>query len=209
MKKEERLQELLYFEKTLWQSGVKFIAGADEVGRGPLAGPVVVAAVILNPATVERLAGVDDSKKLSAKRRQELNEIIKNEAVCWSLGWRNSRQIDNEGIAKSIQKALGSAVNGLSVKPQHLLLDAFSAPQIKIPQTSIIKGDSKSATIAAASIIAKCFRDDLMIKLDGIYPEYGFYSNKGYGTGTHIASICEKGRCPQHRLSFKIKGVDY
>lgn len=209
MKKEERLQELLSFENSFWQKGIKFVAGADEVGRGPLAGPVVVAAVILNPITVELLAGVDDSKKLSSKRRAELNLIIKKEAMCWSLGWRNSRQIDNEGIAVSIQKALCTAVNGLSVKPQHLLLDAISAPQIKLPQTSIIKGDSKSATIAAASIIAKCFRDDLMIKLNGVYPDYGFASNKGYGTGAHIASICEKGRCPQHRLSFKIKGVDY
>ena len=209
MNKEERLQELLSYEKILWQSGIKYIAGADEVGRGPLAGPVVVGAVILKPETVELLKGVDDSKKLSAKRREELNIIIKNEALCWSLGWRSSRQIDNEGIAVSIQKALCLAVKRLSVTPQHLLLDAFSAPQIKLPQTSIIKGDSKSATIAAASIIAKCFRDDLMIKLDGIYPDYGFASNKGYGTEAHIAFLRKKGRCPQHRRSFKVKGVDY
>jgi len=209
MNKEDRLQELLFYEKELWQKDIKYIAGADEVGRGPLAGPVVVGAVILNPKTVELLAGVDDSKKLSAKRREQLNPIIKKEALCWALGWRNSRQIDEEGIAVSIQKALQLAISRLSVSPQHLLLDAFSAPQIMLPQTSIIKGDSKSATIAAASIIAKCFRDDLMIKLDGVYPNYGFASHKGYGTAAHIAVLREQGRCPQHRRSFKVKGVDY
>ena len=179
---------------------MKYIAGIDEVGRGPLAGPVVTAAVIL-PEDFDVL-GVDDSKKLSPKKREELYELIMEKAIAVSIGRREPEDIDRINILEATKEAMADAVMGLPVKPDHLLIDAVKLSGLKIPQTSIIKGDARSVSIAAASIIAKVTRDREMIEMDEKYPGYSFASNKGYGTKAHYDGLSKLGPCPIHRKTF-------
>ncbi|MEE1114506.1 MAG: ribonuclease HII, partial [Eubacterium sp.] len=178
----------------------EYIAGIDEVGRGPLAGPVMTAAVIL-PKDL-RIPYINDSKKLSAKRREELYEVIMEKAVAVSIGINPPERIDEINILQATYEAMREAVNGLKVRPDLLLVDAVHIPDLPIEQVSIIKGDAKSQSIAAASIIAKVTRDRLMEEYDLMFPEYDFASNKGYGTAKHIAALKLFGPTPIHRRSF-------
>ena len=199
-KQKEKLETMKSFERPLWAAGMKYIAGIDEVGRGPLAGPVVTAAVIL-PEDFDVL-GVDDSKKLSPKKREELYELIMEKAIAVSIGRREPEDIDRINILEATKEAMADAVMGLPVKPDHLLIDAVKLSGLKIPQTSIIKGDARSVSIAAASIIAKVTRDREMIEMDEKYPGYSFASNKGYGTKAHYDGLSKLGPCPIHRKTF-------
>ena len=195
-----RLEEMLRYERELWASGCRYIAGIDEVGRGPLAGPVVTAAVIL-PEDFD-LLGVDDSKKLTPKKRDELFEKIKEAAVCWAIGRREPGRIDEINILNATKEAMLDAVNGLSVRPDHVLIDAVKLPSLDIPQTSIIHGDALSVSIAAASILAKVTRDREMEEMAKIWPGYSFEKNKGYGTKAHYEGLKALGPCPIHRKTF-------
>lgn len=196
----EKLQIMLKYERELWANGIDFVAGVDEVGRGPLAGPVVTAAVIL-PKDFS-LIGVDDSKKLSEKRREELFEQIKEAAICYAIGRREPDRIDEINILEATKEAMADAINSLSVKPQHVLIDALTLKSVDIPQTGIIKGDATSVSIAAASILAKVTRDREMVEMGKLYPGYSFESNKGYGTAAHYEGLKKLGPCPIHRNSF-------
>ena len=200
IKQQEHLEEMLVYERKLWTEGNMYVAGVDEVGRGPLAGPVVTAAVIL-PHDF-RLLGVDDSKKLSPKKRDELFDQIKEAAVCWAVGRREPQRIDEINILEATKEAMLDAIDGLAVKPDHVLIDAVKLRSLQIPQTAIIKGDAKSVSIAAASIIAKVTRDREMVEMAKIYPAYSFESNKGYGTAAHYKGLEEQGPCPIHRKTF-------
>ncbi len=200
LKQEEHLQEMLKYERTLWGSGADYICGVDEVGRGPLAGPVVSAAVIL-PKDF-KLLGVDDSKKLSPKRRDELFDQIKEAALAWAVGRREPERIDEINILEATKEAMLDAIESLSIKPDHVLIDAVHLKRLTIPQTSIIKGDASSVSIAAASIIAKVTRDREMVEMSKIYPGYAFDSNKGYGTKAHYEGLKAHGPCPIHRKTF-------
>ena len=199
-KLKEKLDEMKSIEYSFWKEGKKYIAGVDEVGRGPLAGPVVTAAVIL-PQDFDVL-GVDDSKKLSPKKREELYDIIMEKAIAVSIGRRDADVIDEINILQATKAAMIDAVTGLSIKPDHVLIDAVKLEGLDIPQTSIIKGDAKSVSIAAASIIAKVTRDREMVKMDSLFPGYAFASNKGYGTKAHYEGLARLGPCPLHRKSF-------
>ena len=199
-KLEIKLVEMKAYENALWDEGKLYVAGVDEVGRGPLAGPVVTAAVIL-PFDFDIL-GVDDSKKLSAKKREELYELIMEKAIAVSIGRREPEVIDEINILEATKAAMADAINGLSVKPDHVLIDAVKLKDLDIPQTAIIKGDAKSVSIAAASIIAKVTRDREMVEMDEKYPGYAFASNKGYGTKAHYEGLAKLGPCPIHRKSF-------
>lgn len=198
-KERARVEALCEFEKKYPEA--RYICGIDEVGRGPLAGPVVAGAVIL-PRDA-RILHINDSKKLSPKRREELYEIIREEAVCWNVGCASPERIDEINILQADYEAMLQAVRGLAVKPDLLLVDAVHIPGLDdIRQVSIIKGDAKSQSIAAASIMAKVTRDREMVEYDRVYPGYDFASNKGYGTAAHIAALKEKGPCPIHRRTF-------
>ncbi len=196
-KQQTRLQEMLVHERGLWAVGKNHIAGVDEVGRGPLAGPVVTAAVLL-PKDFARL-GVDDSKKLSPKKRDELFDQIKEAAVCWAIGRREPQRIDEINILVATKEAMRDAIMALEIKPDHVLIDAVRLQGMDIPQTSIIHGDAISVSIAAASIIAKVTRDREMEKMAVLYPGYAFESNKGYGTKAHYEGLAALGPCPIHR----------
>ncbi|MBR0416584.1 MAG: ribonuclease HII [Firmicutes bacterium] len=196
----QKLAEMKSYENALWDEGKLYVAGVDEVGRGPLAGPVVTAAVIL-PKDFSVL-GVDDSKKLSPKKRDELFDLIMENAIAVSIGRREPDVIDEINILQATKAAMLDAINGLSVRPDHVLIDAVKLDKLEIPQTSIIKGDAKSVSIAAASIIAKVTRDREMVEMDSVYPGYGFASNKGYGTKLHYEGLAKLGPCPIHRRSF-------
>lgn len=187
------------FENELYESGIKYIAGIDEVGRGPLVGPVVTAAVILPKDFYDER--INDSKKLTEKKRELLYDVIMENAVSVGIGISSEDVIDEINILEATKKAMIEAVNNLSVKPEHLLIDAVKL-NIDIPQTSIIKGDAKSESIAAASIIAKVTRDRMMIELDKEHPEYDFKHNKGYGTKKHIDAIEKYGILKEHRKTF-------
>ena len=187
------------FENELYESGIKYIAGIDEVGRGPLVGPVVTAAVILPKDFYDER--INDSKKLTEKKRELLYDVIMENALSVGIGISSPEVIDEINILEATKKAMIEAVNNLSVKPQHLLIDAVKL-NVDIPQTSIIKGDAKSESIAAASIIAKVTRDRMMIELDKEHPEYDFKHNKGYGTKKHIESIEKYGILKEHRKTF-------
>jgi len=176
------------------------ICGIDEVGRGPLAGPVVAGAVIL-PKDCDILY-INDSKKLTEKKREELYDIIMEKAVATGIGYASVERIDEINILQATFEAMRDAISKLSVSPDILLNDAVTIPQITIPQVPIIKGDAKSISIGAASIIAKVTRDRLMVQYDEIFPEYGFASNKGYGSAQHIEAIKKIGPCPIHRKTF-------
>ena len=200
-KLKERLQVMLTHERRLWDSGRSLIAGVDEVGRGPLAGPVVAAAVIL-PHDFDVL-GIDDSKKLSPKKREELAEVIKEKALAWSIGWVGPERIDEINILEATKEAMTQAVQGLSLPPDHVLIDGnFTVRALALPQTAIVKGDANSTSIAAASILAKVTRDSYMEEMDAVYPGYAFASNKGYGTKAHYDGLKAQGPTPIHRKSF-------
>lgn len=192
------------FENELYNNGINFIAGIDEVGRGPLVGPVVTAAVILPKDFYDER--INDSKKLAEKKRELLYDVIMENALSVGIGMSSPEVIDEINILNATKKAMVEAVNNLSIKPEHLLIDAVKL-DIDIPQTSIIKGDAKSQSIASASIIAKVTRDRIMRQWDEVYPQYGFAKHKGYGTAAHIAAIKENGICPLHRLSFVKKFI--
>ena len=204
-KESERLDTMLEFERELYSKGITLIAGVDEAGRGPLCGPVVAAAVILNPN--EKIAGVNDSKKLTEKKREELFSVIKEKAIAYSVGIVDEKTIDEINILEATRLAMKKAVEGLREVPGHVLVDAEKHVPINIPYTPIIKGDAKSESIAAASIIAKVTRDHMINELDKKYPEYHFAKNKGYGTREHIAAIKEYGLCEIHRKTFCIKFI--
>ena len=200
-KLKERLDVMLIHERRLWESGRSYIAGVDEVGRGPLAGPVVAAAVIL-PQDFDVL-GIDDSKKLSPKKREELFEVIKERALAWSVGWVGPERIDEINILEATKEAMAQAVQGLSLQPDHVLIDGnFTVRALALPQTAIVKGDANSTSIAAASILAKVTRDRYMEEMDAVYPGYAFASNKGYGTKAHYDGLKAQGPTPIHRKTF-------
>lgn len=187
------------YEEKLWQAGNRYVAGIDEVGRGPLAGPVVTAAVVLDGSF--DLMDVTDSKQLSAHQREQLYLKIINEAVEVNLAVKSSQEIDQENIYHATQLAMMEAANGLTHRPSHLIVDAVPL-SFDIAQTTLIKGDQKSISVAAASIVAKEFRDHLMKTYDQIYPGYDFAHNMGYGTAKHLAGLKQLGITPIHRLSF-------
>lgn len=187
------------FETELYNNGINFIAGIDEVGRGPLVGPVVTAAVILPKDFYDER--INDSKKLTEKKRELLYDVIMENAISVGVGISSEDVIDEINILNATKRAMLEAVNNLSIKPEHLLIDAVKL-NTDIPQTSIIKGDAKSESIAAASIIAKVTRDRMMIELDKIHPEYDFKHNKGYGTKKHIEAIRKYGIIKEHRKTF-------
>ena len=200
-KLKERLDVMLTHERRLWSSGRSHIAGVDEVGRGPLAGPVVAAAVIL-PQDFDVL-GIDDSKKLSPKKREELFDVIKERALAWSVGWVGPERIDEINILEATKEAMTQAVQGLSLQPDHVLIDGnFTVRALALPQTAIVKGDANSTSIAAASILAKVTRDRYMEEMDTVYPGYAFASNKGYGTKAHYDGLKAQGPTPIHRKTF-------
>ncbi|MCL1809325.1 MAG: ribonuclease HII [Clostridiales bacterium] len=197
------------YENELFRRGVRYIAGIDEVGRGPLAGPVVAAAVVLPESfSVE---GVNDSKKLTARKREELFDLIIEQALAWGIGAEDNFAIDEMNILEATKSAMKKAVceagerlsASCGAAIEHLLIDAVALKDVSIPQTSIIKGDEKSVSIAAASIIAKVTRDRMMVSFHEEYPHYGFDCNKGYGTKAHYEGIAKYGICEIHRRSFR------
>ena len=195
----QKLQDMLIYEKRAWSKGKKWVAGIDEVGRGPLAGPVVTAAVIL-PEDFN-VIGINDSKQLSLAKRDELFEIIQSEALAIGVGIKDSTVIDQVNIYQASKLAMVEAVEQLKIRPDHLLVDAMTLP-LAISQENIIKGDAISVSIAAASIIAKVTRDRMMEEYDAIYPGYGFSNNAGYGTKEHLNGLDNLGVTPIHRHSF-------
>ncbi len=200
-KEEERLKELKKDEEKLHSNGVKLIAGIDEAGRGPLAGPVVVGIAIMPEDSM--IEGVNDSKKVSEKKREKLYDLITQEAIAWNVGIADQNEIDEINILNATKLALTRAIEGLKIKPDLILVDALTnINTLGIPYKSIIKGDAKEYSIAAASILAKVTRDRMMREYDEIYPQYGFSGHKGYGTAKHIAAIKEYGPCILHRKTF-------
>ncbi len=198
MAERERLEGMKVYEYRFRERGL--LCGIDEVGRGPLAGPVVAGAVIL-PKDCEILY-LNDSKKLSGKKRELLYDEIMEKAVAVGLGVVDQRRIDEINILQATYEAMRLAIGALKVRPDLLLNDAVTIPGVEIPQVPIIKGDAKSVSIAAASIVAKVTRDRMMVEYDAVYPGYGFASNKGYGAAKHIAALKEIGPCAIHRRSF-------
>lgn len=196
----QRINHISIYEQQQYDKGDIYIAGIDEVGRGPLAGPVLTSAVILPKECV--ILGVNDSKKLSSSKREELYIKIKEKAIALSIGIVDVETIDNINILQATIKAMQQAIEKLSIKPNTILVDALRIPNIKINQISIIRGDTKSITIGAASIVAKVTRDSMMNEFHKLYPEYGFDRNKGYGTQEHIEAIKKHGLCPIHRKTF-------
>lgn len=197
----ERLTNLKQIEKELYEKGFEKICGIDEAGRGPLAGPVVVAGVIMPQDSM--IEGINDSKKVSEKKREKLYDLIIEEAISYSVTIIGQDVIDEINILNATKQAVTSVVEGLDIKPNLILVDALTHIDTKgIPYDSIIKGDAKCYNIAAASILAKVTRDRIMREWDEIYPQYGFSGHKGYGTAKHIQAIKEYGLCPIHRRSF-------
>lgn len=194
----------LQFEKALWKAGLSAVAGIDEAGRGCLAGPVTAAAVILPADTgmVNTLKGVRDSKQLSADERDKLRLIIEGTCLAWAVGWADNGEIDHLGIVPATRLAIWRALEKIALDPDHLLVDYLILPNIPLPQTRLVKGDARSLSIAAASILAKTDRDRWMIRNSSLYPGYGFNTNKGYGTAAHRKAIHILGPSPIHRMSF-------
>ena len=200
-KEEQRLTNLKQIEQKLYNQGKKYISGIDEAGRGPLAGPVVVASVILPQDSM--IEGVNDSKKISEKKREKIFKKITEEAISYGIGIIGQNEIDEINILNATKKGLTLSLKELSIKPDYILVDAlYGIDTLNIPYESIIKGDSKSYSIAAASIIAKVTRDRIMKQWAEVYPQYGFEQHKGYGTLKHREAIKEYGLCPLHRRSF-------
>jgi len=200
-KEEERLNELKKIEEEIHNNGMEYICGIDEAGRGPLAGPVVVASVIMPKDSM--IEGINDSKKISEKKREKLyDEIIQN-AISWSVSIIDQKQIDEENILNATKNGLTRCIESLETKPNVIIVDALEKINTcGIPYESIIKGDAKCYSIAAASIIAKVTRDRIMRQWDEVYPQYGFAKHKGYGTAEHIKIIKQEGPCILHRESF-------
>jgi len=192
----------LTYEIALWNQGIQWIAGIDEAGRGPLAGPVVAAAVIFPPYFF--LPQIDDSKKLRPEMREVCYDMIFQSATAIGIGLVEVNEIDQLNIHQASFEAMRRAIASLSVLPQHLLVDGFSIPEVSIPQTAIVKGDQKCFTIASASILAKVTRDRMMLEYDKQYPMYGFARHKGYGTREHVKAILKYGPCEIHRKSFRL-----
>jgi ribonuclease HII len=195
------IEEKLINERELLAQGYKYLAGVDEVGRGPLAGPVVCAAVIMPLDEDSLIIGVDDSKKLSEKKREELSAKILEKAIAYKICLVDHERIDEINILNATKECMCECINGLAVKPDVVLIDALEL-NVEHKCKSLIGGDAKSYMIGAASIIAKVYRDRLMLCYDAKYPEYGFAKNKGYGTKAHIDAIKEVGPCPIHRRTF-------
>lgn len=195
-----RLEAMLSYEKELYENGISFIAGVDEVGRGPLAGPVVAAAVIL-PKNC-KIKGLNDSKKIPKKKHEEIFQAVKDKALAISIGIMDNQVIDQVNIYEATKLAMKEAISQLEPQPEHLLIDAMKL-DLSISQTSIIKGDANSLSIAAASIVAKVTRDELMSKYDQEFPGYDFAQNAGYGTAKHLEGIEKYGVTPIHRTSFE------
>jgi ribonuclease HII len=194
----------LSFEQALWKEGVLNIAGIDEAGRGCLAGPVTAAAVILPQMETlpAHFAGIRDSKQLSPELRERERSTIEENSLAWGVGCASNREIDCYGIGPATRLAVSRALAGLSILPQHLLVDYIILPDNSLPQTRLVKGDARSVSIAAASILAKTHRDAMMISLSKKYPAYHLEANKGYGTAAHREAIRKFGPTPLHRLSF-------
>ncbi|UAK17115.1 ribonuclease HII [Sporolactobacillus terrae] len=195
----ERYHQMNHFENEARLAGAQRVAGIDEAGRGPLAGPVVAACVVLKPETV--IPGINDSKQLTAAKRDFLYDQIRESAAFYGIGIASAQEIDAINIYQAAKKAMVRAVKQMDRQPDHLLIDAMELP-LDIPQTSLIKGDARSNSIAAASILAKVTRDRLMCDLDSVYPGYDFASHKGYGTKAHLKAIERLGTCPEHRMTF-------
>lgn len=194
-----RLARLYRLEGELRQSGALVVAGVDEVGRGAIAGPLSAGACVLPPAP--RIEGVDDSKRLSRQRRAELSAVIKGVAICWSVAHISAEEIDTMGVTAALRRVMGRALAGLSLEPDHVVIDGRPMG-IAEAETAVIKGDGKVAAIAAASILAKVERDELMVSLAAEYPHYDFDVNKGYGTLEHLEAVAVHGMSPYHRRSF-------
>ena len=188
------------YENRLASEGFRCICGVDEAGRGPLAGPVCAAAVILPPHV--DLPGLNDSKKLTDKRRRELYPMIKELAVAYGIGFAGHDEIDEINILQATYLAMERAISQLKIVPDYVLIDGNRAKDFGFPQETVVKGDSLSASIAAASVLAKVARDDWMLEQAERYPQYGFEIHKGYGTKAHYEALCENGPCPIHRMSF-------
>jgi len=201
MKSQKEEINLYRFEEELYDEGFKNICGVDEAGRGPLAGPVVVAACILPPFL--RIPGVNDSKQLSEKKREELYKIIVKNALAYNVVFINEKIIDELNIYEATKKGMLDAINGLKIEPDYVLIDAMPLSELKTNNKSIIHGDALSASIAAASILAKVSRDHYMEKMDIKYPNYGFKHHKGYGTKMHLEALEKYGPCKIHRRSFE------
>ena len=195
-----RLEQMLRYEKELYQAGYQTIAGIDEVGRGPLAGPVVAAAVILPPGC--KIKGLNDSKKIPKKKHQEIYQTVMNKALAVGVGLIDNEIIDQVNIYEATKLAMKEALSKLSFKPDYLLIDAMKL-DVEIPQESIIKGDANSLSIASASIVAKVTRDKLMADYDKEYPGYDFAKNAGYGTKSHLQGLEQNGVTPIHRKTFE------
>ncbi len=191
--------DLYQYEKELWNKNINLVGGIDEVGRGPLIGPVVAACVILPKDFV--LEGLTDSKKLSEKKREKFYDVIMDKAIAVGIGQASEKVIDEINIYEATKVAMKEAVQNCKIKPEHILVDAMPL-SLDVPTTSIIKGDAKSITIAAASVIAKVTRDRMLVELDKEYPMYDLKHNKGYGTKKHIEALREYGITKYHRLSF-------
>lgn len=190
----------LKLERELWGSGMEHIAGVDEAGRGPLAGPVVAAAVIF--PREDRVPGVVDSKRLTPEQRDELVVEIRRRALCIGVGAASPREVDRLNILRATHLAMRRALEHLTIPPEHVLVDGLPVPTLGPEHTAVVDGDSRSYTIASASIVAKVTRDDLMRRLAPRYPDYGWETNVGYGTPEHVAALKERGPTPHHRRSF-------
>lgn len=188
------------YEQKYFDQGVKLICGVDEAGRGPLAGPVCAAAVIL-PANIQ-IPGLNDSKKLSDKKRRELYPLIKEQAIAYAIAFANHEEIDNINILQATYLAMERAINSLQMKPEIALIDGNRAKDFGLPVETVVGGDGCSASIAAASVLAKVTRDDVMLEMAKEYPGYGFEIHKGYGTKAHYAALTEMGPCAIHRMTF-------
>ena len=195
----------LEFEISLWNAGSTQVAGIDEAGRGPLAGPVAAAAVILpmDPLVGATLIGVRDSKQMTPDQREYWAGCLRGVAVDYGIGFASSEEIDTVGIVLATHRAVLRALSAMRIQPNHLLLDYLTLPDYPIPQTSLTKGDARCLSIAAASILAKTERDRLMDELDCQYPGYGFTRHKGYGTPEHLKALQRLGPCPIHRMTFR------
>jgi ribonuclease HII len=199
-RKRRRRGAPLALERALWAEGVQRVAGVDEVGRGPLAGPVVAAAVIFRPEV--RVPGVTDSKKLTEAMREELVVEIRRRALCIGVGAASPREVDRLNILRATHLAMRRALDHLAIRPQHVLVDGLPVPDLGPAHTAVVGGDTKSYTIACASVVAKTTRDRLMRRLAPRYPEYGWETNVGYGTPEHVDALDQVGPTPHHRRSF-------
>ena len=204
MDEEVRLHNMLRIERDLWDRGFTRIAGVDEAGRGPLAGPVVAAAVMFEPGV--RIQGVRDSKKLSRRRRESLLKVIERSATAIRTGIVDHGEIDRINILRATYKAMRMAIEGLPIPPDHVLVDGRPIPDATMPQLAVVGGDRECFSIAAASIVAKVTRDRIMDAYDTLFPEYGFVRHKGYGTKEHVSAIRKHGLCVIHRKTFSIRG---